>query len=572
MMNRYRLALIAIFVCAAFFCQPVAAKEDTAQITLKKTAVSKQNVHKYTIKKGDVVSAIIRRIPGITEADIPDNYRIIKELNPHIADLNKLYAGQILVIPGKSKDADAEKKEQAAPSSSTVPAVPGGIQTYTVKKGDSLIKIIHRELNIPESKTETIKALSAIKSINPQIVNVDRIYTGQMIRIPGKTVLVKDSVGEKTAEQTIETAESQQPGKIIEVKEKKSMPPEARLAVVKQIITQMNGSVTLAGKYYLPLPQTGQVTFDCSKIPVLEFDDKTTVFLDLENRINQSLKKMISDNWPNFHVVNVDKNDDFISLLEKAIIPTNIYTMKKRETPLTIGSLPPVEVIVDWVITKKIADQKYLPIHALRLVPENNSLLPKAIKNYAQKNGLTITEIDEETGLAGKPEEIYALSPLPVFPTTSAKDFSQALLAYLGFKAEKNRDIKVFDMVKDGFNLSIQADLLLKSADKQYVIYSRNMPPQFAKMLKAAGNELIFVADADSPKITMEKILRGLGIPYASGYFTFSGVDRNSAPYLLGFSGTKIKNEKDHYIINFDLDQGLRGLLGESWSAHIARY
>ena len=94
--------LIAALFFIAFFCQPSVAKEDTAQMSLKKTVVSKQNVHLYKIKKGDVISAIIRRLPGITEDDIPDNYRIIKELNPAIEDINKLYAGQLIKLPGKS--------------------------------------------------------------------------------------------------------------------------------------------------------------------------------------------------------------------------------------------------------------------------------------------------------------------------------------------------------------------------------------------------------------------------------------------------------------------------------------
>src|SRR5664280_3386687 len=97
--------------------------------------------------------------------------------------------------------------------------------------------------------------------------------------------------------EVVKQAESPtQPEEIIELKEKIVMPPEARLALIKHVITQMNGSIMTRGNYYLPIPKTGQVTIDCSKIPVIEFDDNTTVFLDLENRIHNNLKKMISDN------------------------------------------------------------------------------------------------------------------------------------------------------------------------------------------------------------------------------------------------------------------------------------
>jgi hypothetical protein len=135
------------------------------------------------------------------------------------------------------------------------------------------------------------------------------------------------------------------------------MPPEARLAVLKQVITQMNGSITTTGNYYLPIPKTGQVTIDCSKIPVIEFDDNTTVFLDLENRAHNNLKKMISDNWANYYLVKVDKNDDVIAILKKVINTTKNYSMTKSEKPMMIGAYPPVEVIVDWVIVNTLPNR-----------------------------------------------------------------------------------------------------------------------------------------------------------------------------------------------------------------------
>ncbi len=101
MINRYTLALLVAVFSAAFFCEFSMAKEDTAQITLKKTAISKQNLYIYTVKKGDMLYDIIKQIPNINEEDIQANYKIIEDLNPDISDLNKLNEGQVLVLPGK---------------------------------------------------------------------------------------------------------------------------------------------------------------------------------------------------------------------------------------------------------------------------------------------------------------------------------------------------------------------------------------------------------------------------------------------------------------------------------------
>ncbi len=577
MINQFVLSLVVIIFSAIFSYLPAAAKEDTAQITLKKTAISKKSTYIYTVKKGDILSAIVRNIPGITEEDISDNYRVIQELNPDITDLNKLKVGQSLVLPGKPLASSEEKKIKtvttaldttvAAPAvTPAAPSVSG--QSYTIKKGDTLIKIIHRELKI---KTDPNKTLKIIKSMNPNVVDVNKIYAGDTIKLPSNTVFVQ-AAKEAEKEEIIVEKTQEQPGKIIEVKEKMSMPPEARLAVLKHVITQMNSSITATGNYYLPIPKTGQVTIDCSKMPVIEFDDKTTLFLDLENRAPDNLKKIINDNWANYYLIKVDKKDDVIAILKKVFNATKSYSMTKRDKPMTIGALPPVEFFVDWIIVKTNAKEAQALSQGLRIIYENNLLLPKAVKNYARKNGVIITEISEESGIVGKPEEIYSLPPMPVYPTTSAKDFSYALISNLGFNAAKDVDVKVFDTAKDGVNLSIKADVLVKDGNKKYVIFSRNLTQQFITVLKQAGNELIFVADNEAPKNIMEKILRAFNITFASGYFTFSGMDKNQAPYTMSFGGTKIKTDKELYVIDFDIDQELRGLLREVWSANIAKY
>ena len=574
MSKRYALFLIIVFASIALVYQPLAAKEDTAQIKLKKIAISKKNLYTYTVKEGDSLSNIIRNIPGVTEKDVPNNYQLIRELNPDIPDLDNLEVGQSIILPGKpliEPEGNKEENEVENTTVSTAKTSTSGRVNYKIKIGDTLYKIIRSELKITEINIPSM--LRTIKSINPNIKNVNKIYAGTIIKLPGKTVFVKttEEIKPVTQEMATTSETSVQPEKILEVKEKKIMPPEARLALLKQVITQMNGTVTTTGNYYFPIPQAGQVTIDCSKIPVIEFDDNTTVFLDLENRANNNLKKMISSNWKNYSLVKINNDDDIFNILKKILNTTKTYGIIKSEKPLTIGIRPKAEIMVEWLIIKPIPGQQSKSVvQGLRPIYENNLLMPKSIKNYAQKNGLIITEFSEETGIVGKPEELYSLPPIPVFPTSSAKDFSYALVSNLGLSAEKDIDIQLFDTGKDGFNLSIKADVLVNKEDKKYVIYSQPLSQQFINALKQAGNETIFVSDSDSPKNIMETVLSGLNIPFTYDNFTFSGPERNQAPYSLKFSGTKIN--QDLYVVDFDFDSELRGLLQEVWSAKIARY
>lgn len=334
----------------------------------------------------------------------------------------------------------------------------------------------------------------------------------------------------------------------------------------------MNGNMMTHGNYYLPVSRTEQLTIDCSIIPIVELDDRTTILLDLDNRSSSHLKKMIAEHWSNYFFVKIDPRDDIIVILKKIIHASKMYEINKTQSPLLVDSLPPVEVMVDWVISKKGASSSTSKKQGLRLIYDNAPLLPRAIINVARSQSLIITEISPEKGLVAKPEEIYSLPPIIILPKSSAREFSQALLSYLNIEGEKDPDIQVFSLARDGFNLSIKADMIVTRADKKMIFFSRNLPPQFVSILQKSGNELIFLSDTDDPVKNMEIILRAFQFVFTSGHFTFSGTDKNQPPYTFSFNGTKIKMDKDTYIVNFDFNPELRGLLKDTWSANILRY
>jgi len=506
------LALIAALLgMLVLSSQAFTAQEDTAKLTFTKTDLAKKPLYTYTVQKGDVLSAIVRRMPGITEKEIPLYYRMIKELNPEIDDLNKLRLGQELILPGKPVNASTDKTGSASAAKETTPSSAEGTQAYRVKKGDTLIHIVHRELRVP-SKTQQM--MLAIKSLNPSIKDANKIYVGQIIRLPAGTTVAKAATVQAIAEKgpaktdqqvkiVVETGATiprpeEQKTQDLETREGKDaviLPPVQRLAVVKHIVSQMNGSLMMGGNYYLPVSKTEQLTIDCSIIPVVELDGQT-IFLDQGDRSDSQLKKIINDRWSNLHLVKIDEKDDIIIVLKKILKNTKSYEISKSQKALSAGSQPPVDVFVDWVIDKKGANSSdQSPTQGIRFVYEPNSVLPRAIVNYAGKHSLVITEISPEKGLAGKPEEIYSLPPLKILPSAGARDLTLALLSYLKIDAEKDVDIKVFNIAKDGFNLAIKADAVVERDGKKYVIFSRNLTPQFITVLKKAGNELIHISD-----------------------------------------------------------------------------
>lgn len=227
-------------------------------------------------------------------------------------------------------------------------------------------------------------------------------------------------------------------------------------------------------------------------------------------------------------MIRIDDRDDVVTTLKKIFSNTRNYEIVKSQKPVSVGSRPSLNVVVDWIISSRKATTFPSKIQALRFVDTNSPLLPRPLVKYAAGHSLILTEISSGKGLAQKAEEIYSLPLKTLLPRSSVRDFSHALMASLNIPAEKDVDVKVFDIKHDGYNLSLKADVAATYGGKKYLIFSRNVSPEFINMLQKSGNQLIFVSDRDDPAKNMEKILRGLNINFTTGNFNFSGLEKIS--------------------------------------------
>lgn len=514
-MNRQNLIFaVVFFMLMASFAD--AAKEDTAHLQFNKQSINKQATHRYVVQKGDVISLIIRNLPGFTDENIKEYYCVVRELNPQMKNMQKILPGQIIVLPG---EASAERK-----------GVKSARDKSKIQEGKPLGHGIGK--GIHETSGE------------------------------GKT-----AAGEKEEQEETEAGER----KVI-AKEKEEPLSEKKLDVIKHIVTEMGVSFTASGLYNITNNDSMRLTFDSAKLPVIKFVDGMIVFLDLDGFANDELKNVIHENWKNYHLVSVNKNDNYIDILNKVFSRGGVYSIARSNQPVNIGKTPDVEVMVDWLIFQKDGENIRRPVQGVRIVDPDNHVLPGAIIDYARKSGLVITEISLANGVVERLPQSYSIPEIPAFSISSVKDFSYDLITALGFHAVKNVEIKIYDSDSHKFDFAISADMILKKDEKSYVVFCRAIKPQYVNVLEAKGHVVINVSDKDSPASAMEKILRRFGYLFTNGRFTFSGEDREQAPFRLDFNGVKIKAERDLYIINFEMDPVLNGMLSELWAAQFARY
>jgi LysM repeat protein len=112
----------------------------------------------HVVQPGDTLSGIARRYGTTVQA--------LAETN-HIVNPNLIFAGQTLVIPTSG----------GSPPPPPPPPATGGSTTYVVQPGDTLSRIALRF-------GVTLQALAQTNNIG----NVNLIFTGQVLAIPGATV------------------------------------------------------------------------------------------------------------------------------------------------------------------------------------------------------------------------------------------------------------------------------------------------------------------------------------------------------------------------------------------------
>ena len=533
-----------IFISCVFLSgtfEIIQAKDETAHIEFRKTATSLSKKRPYVVKKGEWLFDILRTQVGITSG----RHTIIKALNPHIKDVDKIEPGDIIYLPDITPHRE-------------------GSTDYIIKKGDSITRIAIRQLHV--APYELRRTVNDIKRLNPTIKNYDLIYPGHALRLPRRGIVLT------TQEKKASGAESS-PLIKDELKEKQVMVPETRLAIIGHVISRMKGTLITTGKFYIPIPKAGQVTVDCSTIPVAELDDGSTILLDFSDQIPDSLKNIIHASWKNYNFVKVNNFDGTATIIKKIVDSSREYTMAKSTNPHVIGEAPRTTLALDWLITKKnVSDKSYS--QGLSFINDVSELLPRKLIAYAEKSGTMITEILDGQGVMSAPDEKYALPQLSSLPSRTNVELADALLLLLGYRAVKDSEFTVFETGKEGFNLSMKIDLLVKKGDTHIIFHSKRIPQQYIDNLRNRGTEVAIFEDGEPLKSVIGKILQSINIPFSHDNFIFSFPEKTDSPKArISFPAFKTARDKGHiYLTEFDIDRDIYSLLRNKREITIFKY
>jgi hypothetical protein len=291
--------------------------------------------------------------------------------------------------------------------------------------------------------------------------------------------------------------------------------------------------------------------------------------MDYGDRLSENLKKLIRQSWKNYAFLTADDVRDGLGGLPGIIRHSKNYRMVRTDKPLELTGMPEILVFPDWLIigNEKAGGTTYR--QGLFMLDRGERPLPAEAKAFLEKSGVAVTEIAEDrvvSSLETPPALIPALADLRNLKGIA---LAEKLLATFGETTIRNADVVVFDQARNGFNLAVTADLLVRKGEKRFILHTKRLPEQFHNILREAGTEVIPIEEQGQGRSLIEGVLKGLGIPVPFGYFSFRiPPEESKRPRLTGsFSTLQVKIEGEPiYLIDFDIPppvvpffNGLRG-------------
>ena len=541
-----------------------AAREDTAAISFQTNVPPSETGKPYVVRRGDTLHTIIRDNLGPqtarSQAEIMEE---IRRLNPKMANLSMIYPGQSIILPGRAPSPGSQRD-----------AFGGNVVLYTVQRGDSLEKILMRQLNVrPNNMTS---ALRAVKEINPTITDINRIAVSQIIRLPASKdmVMTADKFEDPRRTQPSPDDDFTQPITVSETLIR-------NLLLAGQIINAFRGSLIMEGKYSIPIANHSQITIDCASIPMIEFDNGHAVFIALKTRLPEQVRNIIVSDWPTYRFISVNERDTLTSILNKIMNQSGIYRMEKGGQ-IVVGEKPNIHVTPDWTI-HQVDKESGLDVdsfgeHGLIIYRDPGQSLPGYILQKLSDHGLVLTEIASDRGIiTGKPADPPPPATLPDISGASRIDMIYNLLQMLGQNATKNVELSLVDRSKGGFHLTMRADILLKRGNRNAVLTFGALPGEFENILKEERYDVISLPESDSKDRMATKVLNYLQIPNSSNFFrlTVNRTDASNSSLISAvFPAVQVMmpNKRPYYLVDFSFDQEFYAYFSNLQEVNIIQY
>lgn len=560
--------IFIMLVFLSFHSLPVEGATYYKKYTVKKDKARDILCDSVVVQKNDYVIKIFKQYGEIARADFPEFLSIFKRINPHVYDINLIRPGQRILIPLKKL------------SPGTYPNQTNGFVTipffsiskfwdgldkpstdYKVQKGDSVSKIIASFFGSYHSKPFK-KALRKFKELNPEIENINIIYPGQTLKMPGKNqttpkikslnnslvTIQQPLISTKTGNKS-ESASIQEENKATRQQNLKKL----FLQKLFDLCDFLDSKLIHKGIYHFPVPDGKSIQLDLKQFPVIEFENKIRVILMIDQySLSSNEIKAINNFWVKSNFLNISSNSTLEDLLDTLIRNISPESFGAHQTFYDKGT--EIFIKTPYIIKKPIGSKKIDYHICLSFISSETYQIPKSIWHFLEKNNVVFKEIFiPSPGNSDSPIQTDHPSPKcksVVFDFLNKKDLIQKVLKEMDYDYRENLAI-TFPYA--GIQIQARANMIYFSNRPPLLIDYGSLFGDAIEAIRNNGFEVIQVNKTDTFPIILRKLFKNLNVNFTENP-VFNGIinSNRTDKVTIKIPGFYVKNKiNEEFMFSF---------------------
>ena len=442
----------------------------------------------YSVKKGDYLWKIIKRSGSLKNMGYREFIEAFKVLNPQIENPSLIYPNQTLFIPiniSKIKQQMGKGAEQERDQ----------YRLYRVKRGDSIYKILRDQCGI--DNREIYRYFAEIKRLNPQIVDLNRIRIGQLIKIPVSGIYKR--LREKRINRKL-------------------------LKKLTDIFSGTDIEIISDGECFISTGKGQNIRIKARRYPML-ISGKKRILLDLSGDFPKNLKEFIESRWENYSVVNMPSKDisDALIVIFRAMGYEKIYR-KSHTIALSDG----IEALfkADLIICPRYERK----INYIIMTKGTPLKVPAYLREYLKGEGIEILPL--QRGGSGK-SQVFELREENISIERDIKRYLKLIFNLAGVKYQEERDVELHVSHSD-MQFEIRTSFLIEIDGKQIVIVRDRIPSPIMELIDKKDFHILSFKEMEGDYFHIDSLFESLGIRYSKGRHIFWLKD-GKEKYDLGF-------------------------------------
>ncbi|MDY6839211.1 MAG: LysM domain-containing protein [Thermodesulfobacteriota bacterium] len=519
----------------------------------------------YTVQKDDHIWQILRQKGLIAERDFPRFVNILKGLNPHVENVDKIYPGQELLIPLKQMEPPKEPPQEGQ-RYVTIPMIPDVLyKDRKVRSGDSVSRILmtHLKMGWREIRKDYLRTF---RRLNPAIKDMALIYPGQTLRIP-------ELVAEGASEPPIAAPppSTKSPAGATTLSPSAERPPSqeeiGRLHhVISETVRHLGGKFLASGHCYFPVKGEKDLRLDLETFPVIETQDGRHIILETSQDLPANMERAIHAYWKGLVVVPADPRATMAAVADRVV-----HAVWDKEVQKAIRLPAPdkgIQVIVrgDWILPKdasKTGEDTYKCITLIESVEEYTS--PSVVAYLAQRN----IQVVDILSAAGGEERTRASLEVPSKPCSmeaidgsGQEPFLCGFAQALGYAYEPSVPIS-FDYA--GFQVNTTASLIYGGRGLDLVVDLGTFYGETKSAVEAMGVQVLSIRPGEDFMTITKSILAMTGIAYTENPVLLAANRMVSKTSSLTIPGVLVSDVDEMVLLTqASVDPSLCSFLGKN--------